>query len=135
MVKLLVTDRMRTMLPLCDHLKTHTEVDYKQLKEAAKTAQIPISALIQGSNFCFPEPQAVTDAPEPAFIQAIRQKRLIREYTKMTENIAGNTGKTDNSEMMHNASFSVTMISLVFLAFLVGYFGGELLGFNEYMVI
>ena len=135
MVKLQVTERMRKLLPTCEYMKIHTEIDYKLLKEAAKASQIPISTLILGSQFQFPQPQTVLDTtPEPAFIQAIKQKRLIRDYAKMTENVAGTIGKSENSEIMKNASFSVTMLSLVFLAFLAGYFGGELLGFKEYMV-
>jgi len=135
MVKLLVTERMRSLLPASQSLKVLSEIDYKALKSAAQAAQVPLSALLLGSEFCFPQIQTVAEGPEPAFLQAIKQKRLIREYGKMTNNVAGHAEKTDNAEMMQNVSFSVTMISLVFLAFLVGYFGAELLGFNEYMVI
>lgn len=135
MVKLLVTERMRSLLPASQSLKVLSEIDYKELKSAAQAAQVSISQLLLGSEFRFPHIQTAVEGPEPAFLQAIKQKRLIREYAKMTNNVAGNAVKTENAEMMHNVTFSVTMISLVFLAFLVGYFGAELLGLNEYMVI
>ena len=135
MVLLRVTDTMRTLLPTLPLLQTSIEIDYQVLKAASQSSKIPVSTLISGSSFIYPDviPNPAS-TPEPEFIKAIRLKRQIREYAKMTENVAGNTEKTENGEMMQSAAFSVTMVSLVFLAFLAGYFAGELLGVSQYLV-
>ena len=135
MVKLRVTAAMRSLFPDCTEVQHSEEIEYKVLKHAAKAAKIPLSTAVKGSEFVFADCiQEKFATPEPAFIQEIREKRLIREYSQMTANLSNPGEKSGYSEGIQSAAFSATMISLLFLSFLVGYFGGLLIGLGDYTV-
>ena len=125
MVKIRATEELKAYL-VSKSLPSQSVYNYKEIREALLSAP---EGILRSCDFAWPEHAAPKSSP---LLEQIKERRKEREYQEMTSNVQRTQPQTIN-ELTTELGMGVTMISILFLGMLSGYYLGKyFFGFGEW---
>ena len=117
MVKIKVTETLRNYLVL-NQLSSKEIYEYKEIREVL--TQAPAS-ILDDCSFAWPEKQIPKSSP---YIEMLKQKQKVREYENMVSNISIKQPE-GLVELKFGLGIGITLISILFVGMLSGYYLGK----------